>query len=186
VDVRAKPFAQRREIAASDLLVEVGDVFDHLLPDLHGHHRAQQVRREIADEPDRPVSVLQHALRVVGDVDAEVVVHPRVPDLRQVLQLDAVVDDVALELEAKDHVHAVRHLVGLDADERRLHAVDAGEEAVEVDGRELLGERLLHPRIEEAPERHAAADEVLPEPALRLVDAERARAADRQARDLRR
>ena len=45
---------------------------------------------------------------------------------------------------------------------------------------EVLRVRLLHARIEELPELEAAADEVLPEPALRLVDPERARLADRQ------
>ena len=45
---------------------------------------------------------------------------------------------------------------------------------------ELLGIRLLQARIEELPERTAAADEVLPEPALRLVDPERARPAGRE------
>ena len=81
----------------------------------------------------RPVRVLEDAVRVVGDVDAEVLAHPLVPDLRQVSELDAAVDDVLLELEAEDDVHAVRHLVGLDPDQRGLDAVDAGDEAVEVD-----------------------------------------------------
>ena len=60
-----------------------------------------------------------------------------------------------------------------------FHRVDAGVEALEVDVAELLGVRLLHARIEEAPERETATDEVLPETALRLVDPERARLADR-------
>ena len=77
-------------------------------------------------------------------------------------------------------MHAVRDLVRPDADQRRLDAVDAADEAVEFDVPELFGERLLCTRVEELPERTAAADEVLPEAALRLVDAERARVADRQ------
>ena len=112
---------------------------------------------------------------MVGDLDAEVVVHLLRPALRQVAQLDAAVDDVLLELEAQDDVHPVRDLVGADADERRLHAVDRGVEALELDAAELFGEDLLQARVEEAPERHAAPDEVLPEPALRLVQAERDR-----------
>ena len=77
--------------------------------------------------------VLQDSLRVVRDVDPEVLVHSLVPHLREVWNRDAAVDDVLLELEAEDHVHAVGHLVGLDADERRLDAVDPGEEAVQLD-----------------------------------------------------
>ena len=60
----------------------------------------------------------------------------------------------------------------------------AGVEPLDVDAAELRREALLQPRIEEAPERQAAADEVLPEPALRLVDAERRVLADRQVRVL--
>ena len=77
-------------------------------------------------------------------------------------------------------MHPVRDLVRVDPDQARLRAVDRREETVELDAAELLGVRLLQARIEEAPERGTAADEVLPEPALRLVDAERARAAGRE------
>ena len=62
-------------------------------------------------------------------------------------------------------------------------AVDRRVEAVELDAAELLRERLLQARIEEPPERHAAADEVLPQPALRLVHAERRARADREMRE---
>ncbi len=103
--------------------------------------------------------------------------------LRQVAQLDASVDDVLLELEAEDDVHPVRDLVGADSDERRAHAVDGGIEAIELDAAELLREDLLQARIEEAPERHAASDEVLPQAALRLVQAERGAGADRKIRE---
>jgi hypothetical protein len=81
-------------------------------------------------------------------------------------------------------VHAVGHLVGLDPDQRRLDAVDAGHEAVELDSTELFRIGLLHARVEEAPELRTASDEVLPQPALRLVNAERARAAGREPFEL--
>src|SRR6266581_6259961 len=126
------------------------------------------------------MGVLQNALRVVRHLDTEVLVHLLVPHSRHVANWDAAVDDLLLELEAQDDVYAIRDLVGLDADQRGLDAVDAGDEAVELDIPELFGERLLCTRVEELPERTAAADEVLPESALRLVDAERARVADRQ------
>ena len=46
---------------------------------------------------------------------------------------------------------------------------------------ELARERLLQARIEPAPERPRAADEVLPEPRLRLVQPERRAARERRA-----
>ena len=77
-------------------------------------------------------------------------------------------------------MHPVCDLVGLDPDQARRHGVDAGEKPLEVDVPELLGVRLLQSGIEELPERTAAAHKVLPEPALRLVDPERAGPAGRQ------
>src|SRR5689334_15195665 len=184
VDMLAEPLAHGGELTALDLLLEVRHVLEHLLPDLYGHDRAEQVRREVADAPGRPVRVLQDSLGVVRHLDAEVLVHLLVPHLRQVAHRDAAVDEILLELEAKDHMHAVGDLVGLDANQRRVDAVDPGEEAVELDAAQLLWERRLRARVEELPERGAPPDEVLPHPALRLVDAERARAADRQALEM--
>src|ERR671925_38684 len=114
--------------------------------------------------------VLEDALRVVWDLDPEVLPHQLIPLVRQIAQRDAAVADVLFELEAQDDVHPIGDLVGLNADQRRAHTVDPGEEGVERDASQLLRERLLRARIEERPERTAAADEVLPQPALRLVN----------------
>src|SRR5581483_6710128 len=176
-------FPERCELAALDLVLEVTEILRRLLPDLHRHHGAEQVGREVADETGRPVHVLQDTARVVRDLDAEIVVHRLSPQLWQVLELDAAVDDVLLELEAENDVHAVGDLVGLDADERGLRLVDRRVELLDVDVAEVR-EALLEPWIEAAPERQAAADEVLPEPALRLVHAEARRLPHRQMRPL--
>ena len=66
-------------------------------------------------------------------------------------------------------MEAVARLVRVDADERAAHAVDGAVEVVERHVAERAGERLLQARVEPAPERERAADDVLPEPALRLV-----------------
>src|SRR6478736_3838924 len=50
VDVRAEPVAERRELAAPDLPFEIAELVGRLLPDLDGHHRAEEVRREVADQ----------------------------------------------------------------------------------------------------------------------------------------
>ena len=184
VHVHAEPLPERGELAALDLLLEIRHGLERLLPDLHRHHGAEEVRREVAEQAGAPVHILQNAVPVVGHVDAEILVHLFRPALRQVTQLDAAVDDVLLELEAEDDVHAVRHLVRLDADQRRFRLVDSRQEAFELDALERRRERRLDARVEEAPERKAAADEVLPEPALRLVHAERRRRTDRQVREL--
>src|SRR5207302_7053895 len=143
------PLAQRRKVTTLDPLLEIGHVLEHLLPDLHGHHRAEEIRGEVPDEAGRPVRDLEHAVRVVGHLDAEVLVHLLRPHLRKVAKVDATVHDVLLDLEAKDHMHAVRDLVRADPDERWLHAVDGRVEAVELDVAELIRQSLLHARIEE-------------------------------------
>src|SRR6266511_2358847 len=86
--------------------------------------------------------------------------------------------------EAEDDVHVVGDLVRVDADQGRLHLVDGAVERLLVDRREL-GEVLLQPWVEVAPEGAAAADQVLPGAALRLVDAERDAAPERLPRQLR-
>jgi hypothetical protein len=48
--------------------------------------------------------------------------HLGVPQRRNVLGLDLALDQRALDLEAQDDVRRVGHLVGVDADEARLHA----------------------------------------------------------------
>ena len=82
---------------------------------------------------------------------------PAAPRLGQVLRVERALDQPLLELEAEDDVQAVRRLVGLDADEAGLGAVDGGEERVEVDVAELSGERLLQRLVPVQPERPRAA-----------------------------
>src|SRR5438132_1653861 len=65
-----------------------------------------------------------------------------------------------------------RALDHLDPDQRRLHLVDAPEEAFRADAVERAGERLVERAIEAAPERQASPHVVLPHAALRLVQPE--------------
>ncbi len=76
-------------------------------------------------------------------------------------------------------MQAVRRLVGLDANQPGIGAVDRRHEDVEVGAAELVGEGLLQRLVPVGPERPAAADEVLPGSALRLVQAERRRIRER-------
>ena len=78
-------------------------------------------------------------------------------------------------------MQVVGRLVGLDADEAALDVVEGEEPVVQRDVVERAGEHLLGAREEVLPERPAAADLVLPQPRLRLVDAERTGGAERRA-----
>ena len=108
---------------ASKLVFEIGQIGGDLLPDLGGDQVAERVGREVADRAARPVDVLQHALGVVRHVDPQVVVHPAVPLLGQLLERELVVEHRLLELEAEDDVQVVGRLVRLDPDQRRLDEV---------------------------------------------------------------
>src|SRR5262249_29604328 len=164
----AQPLADRAELTARDLPVDVVEVLAQPPPDLPADHVPERIRREVAEAAARPVHVLQHAVPVVGDVDVEVAVHHLVPQTRQVAQVEAV-HDLLLELETQDDVEVVRRLVRLDADQPGPDVVDRAEPPLLVDGSELTRERLPQARVEPAPERARPADEVLPESRLRLV-----------------
>ena len=65
----------------------------------------------------RPVHVLEHAACVVGHLDAQELLHARVPRLRQVGEGELARHQLLLQLEAEDDVQRVRDLVGIDPDQ---------------------------------------------------------------------
>src|SRR6266404_4394464 len=184
MQVLAQPVAERRELALLEAVVEIGKVVDDTFPDLRRDQVPERVRREVANRAARPVDVLKHAFRVGRDGDPEVVPHAAVPFVRQLLERELVGEHRLLELEAKDDVEVVRRFVRLDADQRRLDEVDLPVPLLHV----VVGEggmQLLQTREEVPPERHRAADQVLPHAALRLVHAERDAAGERRALECR-
>ncbi len=102
------------------------------------------------------MDVLQDAVRVVRDVDAEKLLHPGIPHLGEVLERDGAFDQLLLELEAQDDVEAVGRLVRVHTDEAGLGAVDRANEVVELDVAQVR-ERLLQRLEPVRPERAAAA-----------------------------
>jgi len=95
-----------------------------------------------------------------------------VPGLGQVGDREPAVDQLLLELESHDDVERVRRLVGLDPDQRRHDVVDGAEQAAGIDLAWRPAEAIGNPFGEDSAERRAAADHVLPHPALRLVQSE--------------
>src|SRR5207247_1771343 len=96
--------------------------------------------------------------------------HARVPDPGHLAHRDGSGEQLLLELEAEDDVEAVGDLVGVTANQAGPDGVDSADKGGFVDSAEPLREEGLQLRIEPAPEGGAAADEVLPRAALRLVD----------------
>src|SRR5918994_2616085 len=178
-EILLEPGRERTELALLELVVQIRDLDGHLLPQLPGDDVAERVGGEVPDRADGPVHDLEHAERVVRRLHAQVVLHPLVPDLRQLLEVDRVGEQLLLELEAEDDVEVVRRLVRLDADQRRLDPVDRAVPVLEARVAERLREGRLQLGVEVAPERQAAADHVLPHPALGLVEAERGAVRER-------
>ena len=113
--------------------------------------------------------VLEDAQGVVRHRNAHQFLEPRVPRVRQIGDGEPPRDELLLELEAEDDMEPVARLVRIDPDERAAHAIDGAVEALERHVAERAWERLLQSRVEPAPERERPTDDVLPEPALRLV-----------------
>src|SRR3989442_5578742 len=113
VDVLPQPFAQRRELATRKMALEVAELGDRTLPDLHGDDVAELVGREVAEEPDRPVHVLEDPACVVRHLDTEVGLHARVPDLRQLAAPDRAGQRRWLGLEREGGMEAERALSGV-------------------------------------------------------------------------
>ena len=100
------------------------------LPQLRGHQVPDRVRREVADHPGAPVDVLQHALGVARDLEAEQPVRrPRSTRPGRSSTASRALDQRELELEAQRDVEVVGRLVGLDPDQRRPDLVDGAVEA---------------------------------------------------------
>ena len=115
------------------------------------------------------MAVLQNAVLVVRHVDAEVLLVKSVPFARQVVYLEFAVHHALFQLIAHHDVQAVGDLVGLGADERGLGLVDSTIEFLRRVARER-GEELAELRENKTREGAGAAEQVLIEAALGLVD----------------
>ena len=118
------------------------------------------------------MDVLQHARHVVGHLDAQ---QSRIFSFHAAgrsATVQRALDQRQLELEAQDDVQVVGRLVGLDADQRAARTALTARRARRRRRLRAAGQVLAQrgsPRQNGA----RAADEVLPQPALGLVDAER-------------
>mmetsp|Transcript_4543 Transcript_4543/g.10689 ORF Transcript_4543/g.10689 Transcript_4543/m.10689 type:complete len:247 (-) Transcript_4543:1018-1758(-) len=184
VHLAAQPLPQRPKLAALDEAVDAARGAVHrkdlrvppqVKVELGGHHRPEEVGREVAHGEAGPVHVLEAPERVRGHlVDAEQLAHPLVPGLRQVPHLQVPGEDLGLEAVAQHHVHRVGELVRLHPNQApRDPVARAVQSRVRRPGFFLLGEAEVAPRQgpAPAPKRLGEADVALPEEALRLVDA---------------
>ena len=115
--------------------------------------------------------ILQAAARVVGNGNAQVLVHKAVPKRGDVLGRGLAGKQHALNLVAHHNVQRIGELVGLGADQRRLCDVHGVVERILVHAAIDLGRVTAQHLEQRAHKGAAAAHGVLEEAALALVDA---------------
>jgi hypothetical protein len=82
--VGTKPAQKRRQVTATERVVETSDLFPHGLHQLRGGHRPKRVVVKTAKHACIPMEVLQTAQCVVRRRDAKQSVEPIVPGTGQV------------------------------------------------------------------------------------------------------
>ena len=122
-------------------------------------------------------------LEVAAGVQAQQLGHLAVPQRRDVLHLGVALDQGALDVEAQQDVGGVGHLVGIHADQSRLHARQQPVQVAGLEGR-LAAEVPDQQRRQQAGEGRVAAQLHLEGQALALVDAHGAGARDGLAQQL--
>ena len=110
-------------------------------------------------------------MRVVGNGNAQVLIHKAIPKRGDVLGRGLAGKQHALDLVAHHNVQRIGELVGLGADQRRLRDVHGVVERVLVDVAVDLGRMAAQYLEQRSHKGTAAAHGVLKEAALALVDA---------------
>src|SRR5262245_56603947 len=95
--------------------------------------------------------VLEHAVRVRFRDNPEIRAEPLAPGFGQIRYLELALEKIELEVEPHNHVKAVRHFVGVRADERAFELVDGAVKRVERNVTELAGEEFLQARVKRLP-----------------------------------
>src|SRR5205823_5237928 len=84
VNLVAQPVQQAGEVSSGESRVEVAQIGAGPGEKLRGEEVAQSVGWEITDKPFAPVAVLQAALRVIGNRDAQRLLVSFIPGARQI------------------------------------------------------------------------------------------------------
>ena len=172
VDLLTEPLAQWLELAPGQRPGQPAQVGLRLGEQLGRVQVPQGIGGKIADQPGAPVDVLEHAAGIVGRIDLEAPAVLLVPGPRQLDDRQIALQQGLLQLEPDEDVQVVGRLVGLHPDQRRPHVVDRRIEVVQPDVGQRLGKTALGLGEEVLPEGPAPSDHVLPQPGLRLVDAQ--------------
>ena len=178
-DVLAQPLPDGGKVAACAHVVEVHSLGDHGRLELGAKGAAQRVGGEVAKVAARPVGVLQRAVGVVGNVQAQVLLVLLGPKPRHVPGRCLAAKEQLLNLVAHQDVQRIGQLVGVAANEAGLGAVLGQVELARRDVAQLSREALAHDLEQRARKGLGASHDVLEEARLRFVHAHRRAALKR-------
>ncbi len=170
--LRPQPARRVAQRAARKLFVQPRHRVAHRPVQAPGIDIAEAVGREIAEQPHRPVHILQHAIRRAIHRIAEIRREAVVPRGLEIVRRQIARNERLFQIEAQHDMQVVLHLVRLGADEPAMHPVDRAVEGLDILHPEIA-ERLAHPGVEPPGERPAAPQLVLVDAALAFVHAHR-------------
>ena len=175
---------QRLQVAGGDIFAQRRQGLTHAVEQLRGVHRAEGVRREVAEGAVGPVNILHAAVAVVADgVEAEISLHLLIPQRRNVFHLDIAFDQRFFNFVAQDDVGRIAHLVGVDADQARFNAlVEANK--VGLFQRRLFAKLRGDQRTQDLQEFIAARQLHFEQQALRFMDSGGTSQGDRLAEQI--
>src|SRR5579883_882938 len=176
-----EPSEQSIEPAPGKIIVETSQIDGCAVKKLSREQVAQSVRREVADQTSSPVAVLQASFVVIGRINAQVTAVSFVPRGGDVRSGEVARHERPFQLKTDENMKIVRHLIGPHAVRAGTDMVDGKIELVERNIMQGLGEERTGLWIEMPPEGQAAADGILPQPRLRLVDTDGNRFPHRKA-----
>ncbi len=148
----AEPGHQRTEVTLSQSGPDVRHGGTGRLKKLRRRDGAQRVGRKIPPAAAWPVDVLQTALGVVRDGQAQQILHAGVEGGGQILDLQRPVDHCPFQVVAQQDVRGIGDLVRIDADEARGHPRKQAVEVFRIERRVGSRKGRLHLRREVAHE----------------------------------
>jgi hypothetical protein len=170
--VVTQPVEHAAELPGGNFRIQLRARGAQRLVQLAGDHRAERIRREIAEMPDRPVDVLQAALGIAAGPQPETLVEAGIPGLRELGDGQRAVEDATLEVVAHHDVHRVGEFVGVHADLPAAHTHQLPVQVLLAPLRAADLHCLLDQRLQVLHERAAAAQVHLEQQRLAFLERE--------------
>ena len=130
VDVAVQPVFEWQQVTPLDVGFQCGDVLTRLLKK-HGRIEVPQgIRGKVAQGPQGPMDVLQHAVGVPFGSDPQIFPHLFPPQTGQVPDFNLFFNQGQFDVKTHHDVQVVRDFVRFHPDQGGLYPVQGGMEAI--------------------------------------------------------